>query len=132
MVEASGGDCVRELHGMPRAFDVGKLLLLRARLQVVDGGKMEKMFDFAFEFLPIGGRYAEIGFSKVADDWNQLVFGGVALLAQRLEFFRRPAANQHINRFAAPNQAAHDKSSDEAGRAGHEIGQGFTPSMMRW
>ena len=93
MVKASGGDCVGELHRMAGAFDVGGLLLLRARLQVVDGGKMEKMFDFAFKFLPIGGRYAEIGFSKVADDWNQLVFGGLALLAQRLEFFRRPATD---------------------------------------
>jgi len=91
VVETSGGDGFRELHRMPGALDVGEILLFCPRLQVVDRGKMEEMLDLAFELLPVRCGYAEIGFRKIADNRNQLIFRGSVLLTQRVELFRRPA-----------------------------------------
>ena len=125
VMEAADGQRLRALHRVPRAVDVGRLLLFGARLQVVDGGQVEEVLDLALELLQVGVGDAEILLRQVADDGDDVLVGRAPFGPQRVELLQRPLAHQNVDRLAALQQLADEKLPDEAGRAGDEIGHHF-------
>src|SRR5437660_10116026 len=96
MVETAGGNRLPELDGVARSVDVGLLLRLGGRLEVVDGGQMKKVVDLAGEPFCITLRYPEILLRQVADDGDDLRVSGAPVRSQLREFLLRGLANEHV------------------------------------
>ena len=126
-MEASGVDRFGKAHGVLRAVDVGDLLLLGARLQVVDRGEMEEMVDLPLELLHVGRGDAEVGLGEVAFDADDLLVVCAPALADRRELLFGTLADEHVDRVAAPQQIGDEVAADEAGRAGDEVGHLESP-----
>ena len=72
VVKASCADGRCKLDGMARAIDVGGLLIVSRRLQIVDCREVEKMIDLPLEPADVGGADAEVGLGQVAHDRDDL------------------------------------------------------------
>ena len=85
MMKAAGLDAFRELNGMARPVDVGALLVLCARREVVNGSQMKQVRNLALELFQICVRHTEVGFGQVADDRHNAFLQGAPRLPQRIE-----------------------------------------------
>src|SRR5205823_7303512 len=101
MMKTTDRDRLRELHGMPRSFDVRLLLRLRGRVQIVNGGEMKKMIDLPGDFFQLRICYAQVLFREIAGYRDDLTVACAPMLAQLDELFLRALPNEHIDRLAA-------------------------------
>jgi hypothetical protein len=114
-----------------RALDVGGLLLLGRRLEVVDRREMEEVVDLALELAQVRVGDAELRLGEVADDGDDLALVHAEALAQRRELLLRSAPHQHVDRLAALVQVGDQEAADEAGGSGDEVGHALLPFASR-
>ena len=86
---------------------------------------MKHVLDLAFEFFLVGVADAQIGFAKIAEHRDNLLFVGVPDFAQRIELLLRLLAYQNVDGLAALEQILDQKAADEPGAAGDEVGHRF-------
>ena len=127
VMETSRLDRLGKPHRVLRSVDVGDLLLLGARLEVVDRGEVEQVVDLALELPEVGRGHAETGLGEIALDADDLLVVRAPALAHRRELLLRALAHQHVDRLAAPQQVFDEVPADEAGCAGDEIGHLESP-----
>jgi len=121
-MEMLGADLLGELHGVARAVDVGALLVLGARFQVVDGGQVEEVRDLVLQLARLGFRHAETGLGQVADDRDDAAVIGAPVFVERLQARQLDTARQKIDHAARAFQELCDQPfADETGGPGDEI-----------
>ncbi len=86
VMETAGLDDRRQLQGVLGTADVGQLLAVGIRRQVVDCGQMEEMLDLAFKRGNLGSAQAQLGFGKIAGDRNDAFHVPSHRLANLAEF----------------------------------------------
>jgi hypothetical protein len=121
VVEAA---CLHRLRALDRvigADDVREVLIVDARLQVVDAREMEEVVDLAREPALVGLRHAEVGLRQIALDRDDAARARAPEGTQRLEFRRRLRPHEREHALAAREQALDEVAADETGRSRHEI-----------
>ncbi len=122
VVEAAGLDRMRELQRMPGAFDVGDLLRLGVRGQVVDRRQVEEMLHLPRQRLDLRGAQSELGLGQIPVDHVDAFAVPAHARGDRVQPFFRALAHEHGDLAPALQQLVHQEASDEAGGASHEIG----------
>jgi hypothetical protein len=130
VVESARRDRLGKADRIARAVDVGELLVLRARGDVVNRGQVEEMVDLALEFPHVGGGYAEPGLSEVAKDADHLFLVRIPMGAHRRELLLRALAHEDVDRLPALEQVRDEEAADESGRAADEVGHLESPCIL--
>ena len=120
----------RELDHVPRAFDVGSLLLFGARREIVDCGEVVEVLDLSAELFQIAFGDAEQRLGEIADDRDHLFLVGAPLLAQCGELLLRALADEDVDGVATLQQIADQKTADETGAAGDEVSHRDSSSIL--
>src|SRR5262249_52279472 len=109
-----GADSTSEVDDVTRAVDVGRLVLLLGRLEVVDGGEMEQVG--AAHPVEVFGGPTESRPHDVADDRTQSA-ACTERVDERLETLPRTGPDEHIGRALAARKEAEELAPDEPGPA---------------
>ena len=121
IVEAACLHGLRELDHVPRAFDVGPLLVFGARREIVDRGEVKDVLDLPVDLFQIALGDAEQRLGEIADDRDHLFLACAPLLAQCGELLLRTLADEDVDGFAALQQIGDQEPTDKTGAAGDEV-----------
>src|SRR5579862_2396480 len=98
MLEASGVNGICERDSVLRAFDIRDGLFLGGRLEVVDGGEMEKVPDLSVELRNVFGRNSEHRLRQVAEHCDRARVVDTPVRQQRADLlWRTLLADQEID-----------------------------------
>jgi hypothetical protein len=106
VVEAACRQRLRALHRVPRAIDVGRLLVFSACLQVIYGGEVEEVLDLALELLQVGVGDSEIFLRQVADDRDDILSLAPNSVRSASSFFSDPFRTRTWIGLRAPSTCA--------------------------